>query len=167
MKIHRAAILLGICVHFSPTFAVDLSSCEDSLSRLKRSVSDGEDAANNASSKVEEATRCKDDRFGYDYKYDQCRGKSDDARNAINDLKSALDDVDYKVKRVSMDCGYEVGTRNYGATQQDSTATGDEHCDVYRGYLGKLPYENLMKICTQYQSADQCKKCFEFKLKNK
>ncbi|MNK04554.1 hypothetical protein D3C87_224230 [compost metagenome] len=162
MKIYQIITMLALCGPLTNAAALDLSSCQDNLDRLKRASSSAADAASEANAKVETADRCKSDRSSYEYRYDQCRGKSSDARNALSDLKSALDDVDSKVKRVSADCGYEVNGRPYGGISSKQT-TGDSHCDGYREYLGRLPYQTLMATCSQYMAADQCKKCLEFK----
>lgn len=162
MKLYQFSVLLALCGTLTNAGALDLSSCEDNLNRLKRASSSAADAASEANAKVESADRCKSDRSSYEYRHDQCRDASSDARNALRDLKSALDDVDSKVKRVSADCGYEVNGRTYGGVSSKQT-TGDAHCDGYREYLGKLPYQTLMTTCSQYMPTDQCKKCFEFK----
>lgn len=65
-----------------PAFAFDLSSCQSSTDRLKRSARDAADAAESINGMVERP-------------------------GAANQIQSSLDDVESRLRRAKSDCGYE------------------------------------------------------------
>jgi hypothetical protein len=137
--------------------AIDLGSCADDLDRLRRAASDATDKANDAKTKQEELQTCKNDSYSYDRNYDGCRSKASYFQSAAGDLKSELDTIDSRLRSIRSSCGYDLTMR------QRDPSTGDEYCDMIRGYRKRLPYQNLVAICSQSMAEDDCRKCLAFK----
>lgn len=143
----------------SLSFAADRESCADSLDLIKRSLRDANDKADEAKEKFRVWKSCKDSlSSGYDSAGDRCESAANRLRSADSDLSSELNVLDRKYRSVKSDCASPDSRA--GASLPNS---GDEHCDVYRAYLGQMGYPTLLNLCKQYMPEDECGKCLSFR----
>ena len=154
-------ILLIILVLIFPlvSSAADRESCADSLDGMKRVLRDANDKADEAKDQHRAWKSCKDSlSSGYDSDGDRCEGKASRLRSADGDLNSELSTLERKYRSVKSDCSAPDRRASASAAK-----TGDEHCDVYRAYLGQMGYPTLLNLCKQYMPEDECGKCLGFR----
>lgn len=173
-SIWRAATAM-LSLVTATAMAQDWSSCASDLDDLRRRADDASNVAEETDSKQrkfksaeEELRQCVQFPQVYDLWRDGCRSKRseyDSARSAyrsqLDSLKSALDDVDYKIRSASSSCGYDM-TRMLGpAPTVPAGVQRPEQCAVYLRYKGRLPLPALLDACSKHMSPDQCRKCLE------
>lgn len=146
----KAALLMTVCVSAS---AADFSSCSYELDRLRKAARDASDKASDAHSKQGDLESCKRDQ---QYNRRDCSSANSYLQSAVNDLSSELDTVSRRIKSVSAEC--TVGNGSGGGSQ-----TGDPSCDLYRSYLGRLPFKTIMEYCTPTRGEATCQACLSFK----
>jgi hypothetical protein len=165
MKITSATIrvaLFALGLTFASAFAIDFDDCQDELDSLQRAASDASESAEVAHSKKEKYENCRRDPETFDLMQDRCRSIASDYQRAANDLASELDTVNSRIRSSASSCEYKLNTIA-GSARQATRGTGDRYCDMIRDYRGKLPYDTLVKTCSNSMSADECKKCLAFK----
>ncbi len=139
--------------------AADRESCAGSLDGMKRALRDANDKADEAKDQHRAWKACKESlSSGYDSDGDRCEAKASRLRSADGDLNSELSTLDRKYRSVKSDCS--APDSRAGASVPK---TGDEHCDVYRAYLGQMGYPTLLNLCKQYMPEDECGKCLGFR----
>lgn len=164
--VHSSLLMLSLAS--CGAWAADLSSCADDLDRLRKASRDASDQASTARSKQSDLEDCRNDRDGAEYKNDRCRDKASDFESAMSSLRSEMDTVDGRIRSARTSCGYNLTSIDGTATTLPRPeGTGDSQCDLYRGYRGKLPFDALIKTCSQYMSEGDCKRCLAFKPESK
>ena len=154
-------ILLLIFVLIFPlvSSAADRESCADSLDGMKRVLRDANDKADEAKNRYRAWKSCRDSlSAGYDSDGDRCEGTASRLRSADGDLNSELSMLERKYRSMKSDCSAPDSRSGASAPR-----TGDEHCDVYRAYLGQMQYPTLLNLCKQYMLEEECGKCLGFR----
>lgn len=141
----------------SAVLAADWDSCADDLDRLRRATRDAADKASDVKSKAEEFENCRRYPDVYDLWRDGCRSKGSEYQSAVRDLESELSTVDSRIRSVRFSCGYDLGST--ASPRLHSPETGNQVCDLYRSYLGRLPLDALLKTCLRSMSETDCRKC--------
>jgi hypothetical protein len=139
--------------------ASDRASCADAVDGTKKTLIEAGEKAEDANGKYRKWKDCKESLIsGYDSDGSRCDDTANRLRSADNDLRSELSALDRKYRSVKTECsGFES---QGGATAAKS---GDDHCDLYRPYLGQMPYPALLNLCTQYMPEEECGKCLGFR----
>lgn len=134
-KILVKTLLLILALSFPMVSgAADRDSCADSLDSMKRALRDANDKADEAKDQHRAWKSCKDSlSSGYDSDGDRCEGKASRLRSADGDLNSELSTLDRKYRSVKSDCSAPDSRASASVPK-----TGDEHCDIYRAYLGQM-----------------------------
>jgi hypothetical protein len=96
----------------------------------------------------------------YDTFDDHCESAASEYRSELSTLESELSTVSSRIRSVNLSCGIELPDVSGPAKSKGS---GNALCDVIRGYVGTLPQETLMKLCTDSMSEAECKKCLSSK----
>ncbi len=152
-------LLIGLAQWLpSASSAADWSSCADDLDRLRRASSDAADIANDVESKADEFQNCKSFPEIYDLLKDGCSYKAHSYRSAKSSLDLELDTVNRRARSVSSSCSVAISAIDIPATSLEPSKDY-LWCDIYRPYKGKLPTEKLIKLCTEYKSEPDCRKC--------
>ena len=155
--------------------AQDWSSCASDLGDLRRRADDATSAAKDADDSqglvrpLEDALRqCAQYPQVYDPFRDGCRSKRielDSARtryrSQLETLKSALEDVDSKVRSVSSSCGYDFARVLGPLPTVPAGVQRPAQCAVYLRYKGRLPASALLETCSKLLPMDECRKCLE------
>jgi hypothetical protein len=160
MKIRLILVLILVALLPHLANADSWFLCASALDDLRKASGDAADAANIVKLKADDLDNCKLSPQIYDLMRDQCTSKSNDYQRANKWLMIELDGVSSKVQSVNVSCGTNlslVGTLS--AKKQKSPVKDNGICDVYRGYKGALPIEELVKICSQNMSVTECYKC--------
>lgn len=140
--------------------AANWDSCADDLDRLRRAARDATDKANDVKTKADEFENCKRYPDTYDLMRDRCRSNASYYQSALSDLESELGTVDSRIRRVRDSCGFDLGsTGSPSYSRPQSPRSGNQACDLYRSYKGKLPMKTLLETCTKSMSEAECTKC--------
>jgi chromosome segregation ATPase len=167
----------GFMLAISPvndSLAADWSDCASDLDSLKSRADDASSAAEEADSKkreyddaLEEYRNCRSMPSVYDLYGDNCRSKRGDAedaeqsyRNALSDLEGALADVDSQVRSVSSSCEINVDVPSAATSYLNSLPPNlRRKCALYIRYTGRIPKDQLRKVCAQNNSPEDCARC--------
>lgn len=136
--------------------AADWNSCADDLGRLRRAARDAADVAEQIKSKESDLENCRRFPNTFDLMRDSCKSYASDYESEVSSLQSELDTVESRVRDVSYSCGVDLGSVRSSAARPSS---GNQLCDLYRRYKGRLPDSKLLQTCKKSMPEQDCRKC--------
>lgn len=73
--------------------------------------------------------------------------------------KNELSTTDSRIRSINASCGIELQTIGTPSAGKENNSSINQICALYRGYIGKLPFETLLKTCRQSMLEAECKQC--------
>ena len=155
----RTLMATCFCVVVSAASAADWSMCENALRSLDMAASMAASAASEADWSESALEKCRALPATFDLMRDNCRSAASTHKTDVDAVQRQLHALRFNTNSVRASCGVDIEGPSASTSERVSASPYERQCNLFRSYRGRLPDAGINKVCAEFMSESDCKKC--------